>query len=201
MSSACLRCSSSRCCWSVGISGSPDRSPSIRACRPSANCWAPSMSASKRVVWPSVLHSGGKAYSGPSLLGSGGLPCSYSIWPSRHTTANMARSSAASCMVDSAARRWGTAMATTAANADTGTINTTHRLIAPPDSSPRRAAPRAPSPAPGAARGPANPEAPPRRISQGTLRDRDPSRPPQSLRSSPTGSPAGSSRPRRHCPL
>ena len=46
-------------------------------------------------------------------------------------------------MLDSAARRWGPARATTAAKADTGTISTTHRLIAPPRSSPRRGPVRA----------------------------------------------------------
>ena len=46
-------------------------------------------------------------------------------------------------MVDSAARRWGPAMATTAAKADTGVMSTTHRLIAPPRSSLRCVAVRA----------------------------------------------------------
>ena len=43
-------------------------------------------------------------------------------------------------MEDSAAMRWGPAMATTAAKADTGTISTTHRLTAPPHSSALRLA-------------------------------------------------------------
>ena len=79
----------------------------------------------------SIEHSGGNAGTAP--LGS--------LWPSRQTTASAARSSAASSIEDSAARRWGPAMATTAAKADTGTISTTHRLNAPPDSSARGAAP------------------------------------------------------------